>query len=164
MIKEVSDYYGVTANIFLYGFSGGAQFAHRFAMLYPEKVKGLSVATPGLVTLPDETKSWWVGIGNVENLFGKNIEWEKMKNIPVQMLIGELDIDPREITVTKDEQCWMEGANDAGKNRKDPLNKLRKELEAKGVGVAWGMVPNVEHDDEQLWPLAAKFFEEISRK
>jgi pimeloyl-ACP methyl ester carboxylesterase len=119
MIKEISDYYGVGTDIFLYGFSGGAQFAHRFAMLYPEKIKGLSIAAPGLVTLPDETKPWWVGTANVETLFGKKIEWSKTKNLSVQMLIGELDTDPREITVTENEQCWMEGANDAGRNRKD---------------------------------------------
>lgn len=37
----------------LFGFSGGAQFVHRFAMLHPERVSRLSVASPGWYTFPD---------------------------------------------------------------------------------------------------------------
>lgn len=38
----------------LFGYSGGAQFAHRFAMLYPHKVRSLSVAAAGWYTFPDD--------------------------------------------------------------------------------------------------------------
>lgn len=38
----------------LFGFSGGAQFVHRFAMLHPERVAHLSIASPGWYTFPDE--------------------------------------------------------------------------------------------------------------
>ncbi|MBW4709208.1 alpha/beta hydrolase [Roseobacter sp. YSTF-M11] len=37
----------------LFGFSGGAQFAHRFAMLHPERVSRLNIASPGWYTFPD---------------------------------------------------------------------------------------------------------------
>ncbi|GFE48432.1 hypothetical protein So717_01850 [Roseobacter cerasinus] len=37
----------------LFGFSGGAQFAHRFAMLHPDRLRRLSVASPGWYTFPD---------------------------------------------------------------------------------------------------------------
>jgi pimeloyl-ACP methyl ester carboxylesterase len=37
----------------LFGFSGGAQFAHRFAMLHPRRVARLSVAAAGWYTFPD---------------------------------------------------------------------------------------------------------------
>ncbi len=39
----------------LCGFSGGAQFAHRFTMLYPERVGQLTCAAAGWYTFPDET-------------------------------------------------------------------------------------------------------------
>ena len=35
------------------GFSGGAQFGHRFAMLYPERLRRLTLAAPGFWTFPD---------------------------------------------------------------------------------------------------------------
>lgn len=37
----------------LFGFSGGAQFVHRFAMLHPDRVSQLSIASPGWYTFPD---------------------------------------------------------------------------------------------------------------
>lgn len=37
----------------LSGFSGGAQFAHRFAWLYPERVARLCLVSPGWWTFPD---------------------------------------------------------------------------------------------------------------
>ncbi|MCE8008450.1 alpha/beta hydrolase [Aestuariivita sp.] len=37
----------------LFGFSGGAQFAHRFAMLHPDRVEDLTIASPGWYTFLD---------------------------------------------------------------------------------------------------------------
>ncbi len=45
----------------LFGFSGGAQFVHRFAMLHPERVSHLSIASPGWYTFPD-TASYPYGL------------------------------------------------------------------------------------------------------
>jgi pimeloyl-ACP methyl ester carboxylesterase len=49
----------------LFGFSGGAQLAHRFAMLYPHRVATLHLAAPGWYTLPDASMPWPQGIGAV---------------------------------------------------------------------------------------------------
>jgi pimeloyl-ACP methyl ester carboxylesterase len=49
----------------LFGFSGGAQLAHRFAMLYPHRVATLHLAAPGWYTLPDATLPWPQGLGTV---------------------------------------------------------------------------------------------------
>ena len=38
----------------LFGFSGGAQFAHRFAMLHPDAVSRLVTASAGWYTFPDD--------------------------------------------------------------------------------------------------------------
>lgn len=47
----------------LFGFSGGAQLAHRFAMLYPHRVATLHLAAAGWYTLPDATLPWPQGLG-----------------------------------------------------------------------------------------------------
>jgi pimeloyl-ACP methyl ester carboxylesterase len=47
----------------LFGFSGGAQLAHRFAMLYPDRVATLHLAAPGWYTLPDAAVAWPQGLG-----------------------------------------------------------------------------------------------------
>jgi pimeloyl-ACP methyl ester carboxylesterase len=49
----------------LFGFSGGAQLAHRFAMLFPHRVETLHLAAPGWYTLPDTTLPWPHGLGAV---------------------------------------------------------------------------------------------------
>ncbi len=43
-----------TRRFALFGFSGGAQFAHRFAWLYPHRVTHLSLAAAGWYTFPDD--------------------------------------------------------------------------------------------------------------
>ncbi len=45
-----------TAQFELFGFSGGAQFAHRFAMMQPHMVSRLTVASAGWYTFPDESR------------------------------------------------------------------------------------------------------------
>lgn len=52
-----------TRRIHLFGFSGGAQFAHRFAMYYPHRVASLHVASAGWYTFPDPDIRWPYGLG-----------------------------------------------------------------------------------------------------
>ncbi|MEM9249209.1 MAG: hypothetical protein AAGB05_10990 [Pseudomonadota bacterium] len=46
----------------LSGFSGGAQFAHRFTWLYPHLVGRLCATAPGWWTFPDHTAAWPYGM------------------------------------------------------------------------------------------------------
>ena len=46
----------------LFGFSGGAQFAHRFAMIHPQRVQSISVAAAGWYTMPDPQWRYPYGI------------------------------------------------------------------------------------------------------
>lgn len=43
-----------TGKVELLGYSGGAQFAHRFALLYPHLIKRLMLCSSGWYTFPDE--------------------------------------------------------------------------------------------------------------
>ncbi|MFN4129286.1 MAG: hypothetical protein ACK4GC_05650, partial [Paracoccaceae bacterium] len=47
----------------LFGYSGGAQRAHRFAMLYPQKVGTLNLAAAGWYCLPDTSMAYPYGLG-----------------------------------------------------------------------------------------------------
>jgi len=48
----------------IFGFSGGAQLAHRFAMLYPEAVGDLHLGAAGWYTFPEDTVEYPYGIGD----------------------------------------------------------------------------------------------------
>ncbi|GGC04660.1 hydrolase [Marinobacterium zhoushanense] len=76
--------------IHLFGYSGGAQFAHRYAYLYPERIATLSACSAGWYTLPSSDiaypyglKSWpqWLGTPRSEELI----------RLPVLGLVGGQD-------------------------------------------------------------------------
>jgi len=45
----------ISSRFILVGYSGGAQFAHRFAMLYPHLIERLILVSAGWYTFPDQT-------------------------------------------------------------------------------------------------------------
>jgi len=83
-----------TQKFFLIGYSGGGQFVHRFAYLYPERLYALSIGAPGRVTLLDKSLEWPNGIENVGNIFGEDliVENSKFEEIRgIQLVVGSED-------------------------------------------------------------------------
>src|SRR5262245_32687063 len=73
MIDDAAARFGATAQrFFLYGFSGGAQFAHRLFYAYPERLLALGIAAPGMVTLLDPTRDAWVGTQGLGKHIGRD--------------------------------------------------------------------------------------------
>lgn len=58
----------------LSGFSGGAQFSHRLAWLYPDKVGRLCITAPGWWTFPDAGVAWPQGMGSAAGLGGRGFQ------------------------------------------------------------------------------------------
>ena len=83
----------------LFGFSGGAQLAHRFAMLYPHRVGTLHLAAPGWYTLPDTTVPWPLGLkqGPTQRLRGfdaaalSRLQLRHYLALKVRLWVGALD-------------------------------------------------------------------------
>ncbi|MEX0299850.1 MAG: alpha/beta hydrolase [Kordiimonas sp.] len=161
MVQEVADKYGIDARRFLlFGFSGGGQFVHRFFYVHPERVMALSIGAPGVVTLPDETRDWYVGVKNQEALSGVPMQTEGMKDVPVHTVIGEDDTENWEITIPQDSRYWMDGINNSGHNRHDRLASLRKGLQELGVTVRHDVVKGVGHYGYDVLEPVYDFFEE----
>lgn len=147
MVKEVAEKYGQDWSSFaMFGFSGGGHFTHRFAILHPEKLWAASVGASGSVTLLDADKDWWVGIRNINEKFGITFNAEALAKVPVQMVVGDADLETWEITHKPGGTYWMEGANDAGATRPERLKSLAKSFENAGVKVQFDLVPGVSHD------------------
>jgi hypothetical protein len=97
MLDEISERFNVDVRTFaLCGFSGGAQFAHRFAYLHGERLWALSIGAPGGYTLLDDEVAWPKGTANCVELFGVGATLEPLRGVPVQMYVGELDTEVRE--------------------------------------------------------------------
>jgi dienelactone hydrolase len=147
MVKEVAGKYGQDWSSFaMFGFSGGGHFTHRFAILHPQTLWAASIGAPGSVTLLDPDRDWWIGIRNLPETFGIAFDGEALKRVPVQMIVGDADLETWEITHKPGGSHWMEGANDAGRTRPDRLKALAASFGKAGVTVQLDLVPGVSHD------------------
>lgn len=76
----------------LVGFSGGAQFAHRFAMLYPGRVRRVVVAAAGWYTYIDPSRPFPFGSGPSAASGGRPVEADRFLQIPLRIVVGENDV------------------------------------------------------------------------
>ena len=77
--------------LFLFGFSGGAQFIHRYAMLGRRKIDAMAVASPGWFTLPDRDLPYPFGTGPSEKLGTRVMDESCLLETPTLVLVGERD-------------------------------------------------------------------------
>ena len=162
MVEEIRERYDVThVGFMLGGFSGGAQFAHRFAYLHPGFVQALSLAAPGRVTLLDDSLDWWSGIRDVEQLFGQVIAADALRDMPIQLLIGEND--DAKITTNEGDTDWAPGANRAGITRRQRLESLYRQYQQIGCDVRIEVVQDCGHDWLPLRDATIRFFEVSSK-
>lgn len=148
MVAEVAERYQLRSSRFLlHGFSGGGHFTHRFLYLHPERLLGASIGAPGIVTLLDHARDFWVGTRNFEAVFGKSLDLDALARVPVHMVIGQHDTETWEIRLTPQDDWWMEGAEGlAEANRIERMAALHTSLEAHGVRVEQDIVQGIAHD------------------
>ena len=147
MVEEVAAKYRQSWDRFaMFGFSGGGHFAHRFAILHPQRLWAASIGAPGSVTLIDPSRDWWVGIRDLPQCFGIEFDRAAFARVPMQMIVGDADLETWEITHREGGTHWMPGANDAGRTRPERLRALKDSFEAAGVTVRFDLLPGVSHD------------------
>ncbi|GAB0152314.1 PHB depolymerase family esterase [Marinobacterium sp. BA1] len=136
IIEEVATEYRTEREFYLYGFSGGAQFAHRFAYLHPRRLKAVSIHAPGQICLPH--------VFEVSDL-------KALEQIRVQMAVGCEDSHrlPEEV------------GEGAGCCRRTLLLNLHKVWEQAGIRAELEEVPGVAHDGFALMPVVQKFFAKL---
>lgn len=81
----------------LFGYSAGAQLAHRFSMLFPEKVNELHLGAAGWYTLPDRNLPYPLGLGTgrrvrngLHQLMADGLR--EYLNRPVTVYVGDRDV------------------------------------------------------------------------
>ena len=164
MVDEIAAKYGQDWSRFaMFGFSGGGHFTHRFAILHPEKLWAASIGAPGSVTLLDPAKDWWVGIRDIKQRFGVDFDATALARVPVQMIVGEADLETWEITHKPGGTYWMEGANDAGQTRPERLQALKASFEGAGVNVRLDLVPGASHDRMKVLGRVKDYLSDVLR-
>jgi pimeloyl-ACP methyl ester carboxylesterase len=77
-----------TGRFRLFGFSGGAQMAHRYALFHPERVERLCVVSAGWYCMPLPDLAWPYGFGDGQGgaMFGP-----AFLDIPTTVVVGNRD-------------------------------------------------------------------------
>ena len=162
IIDEVAQKYRLKGERFaLFGFSGGGHFAHRFLYAHPARLFAVSIGAPGVVTLLDFTRDWWVGVRDFAQHFDQRIDLEAMKRVIVQMVVGAEDKDTWEITLQPGNPGWMADANIAGVTRVDRMHSLQRTFAEHGVSAQLDIVPGVAHDGQRVLPVVKAFFAQV---
>ena len=78
---------GRTDRFHLAGVSGGAQFAHRYALLHPDRVSSLSLLAAGWYTFPAPSHAWPLGTGAAP----AEIDPARLAATPINVLVGDRD-------------------------------------------------------------------------
>lgn len=162
IVDEVRDKYALSDPRFaLFGFSGGGHFVHRFYLLHPDRLWAVSIGAPGSVTLLDADKDWWIGVRNVGEVFGIELNHSALKAVPVHMVVGEADLETWEITHKPTSPLYMEGANDSGRTRPERLRALCASFEKQGIDVTFDAVRGVSHDRLSCIEYSKSFFHRV---
>jgi len=92
IIAEVVTLTGANSNkLYMFGYSGGAQFVSRYTMLYPHRVARIALAAPGWYTFPDPLLDYPLGIKRIQGHSELGFDLMKILSIPTCVLVGEKD-------------------------------------------------------------------------
>lgn len=93
VLDEVERRVGVdTSRVSLFGYSGGGQFVHRYAMAYPERVAAIAVGAAGWYTFPDLERRFPYGTAPHRKLPGLRFDEAAFLRIATHVLVGEDDV------------------------------------------------------------------------
>lgn len=88
MLDDAAHRFGLdTAGIDLFGFSGGAQFAHRYAMLHPARVRTCVATAAGWYTMPDPAAPWPLGLADAPCA----VDSAALRRVRFEVIVGALD-------------------------------------------------------------------------
>lgn len=80
-----------TEQIALLGFSGGAQFAHRYTMAHPQRVAKLIAVAAGWYTMPEEQTAFPRGLCTRRHLRTHLLNPERFLRVPTTVIVGGAD-------------------------------------------------------------------------
>ena len=130
----------------IYGHSAGAQFVHRYAeFIRPLSAEIIISANAGWYTRIDTTEQYPYGLKNSPI---KTFGIKDVLNLPVTILLGELDINPNASSLRKTEEAMRQGKHRFERGNFF-YNEAKEFAESKNWQFNWRLdtVPNVGHSN-----------------
>lgn len=148
----------------LYGFSRGAQFAHRFALMYPDRVLSVAAMSAGAYTLPYENRlqdgkttllPFPFGTGDFKQRLGQDPNYAELKRVKFLIQVGASD--NREGDVSRAFDAFI------GRTRVDRAASFVAALKELGVTARLVVLPGTGHEcNAEMQKNAATFLQESS--
>ncbi|MEE4162188.1 MAG: hypothetical protein V2I25_06730 [Woeseiaceae bacterium] len=91
VVEDMADRLGTARDFHLFGFSGGAQFAHRFVYAWPGKAKSVILASAGWYTPPDPRVRFPYGTKKTRKLEALTFDGRHLADTPTLVVVGEAD-------------------------------------------------------------------------
>ncbi len=131
----------------LFGFSGGAQFAHRFALAWPHLVDALFLAAAGWYTMPDPDLRYPYGIAPCRRLPDLVFRLEPFLRRPIRVFVGSEDTERDETVRTGTRIDTLQGTNRLERARRW-CAALEEAARRRGltVDLALHLLPSAGHD------------------
>jgi len=147
----------------LYGHSAGGQFASRYVVKHPDRLRGAVIGSAGIYAMPDPTVEWPNGSAPVNKTvyWGPSKEpqaisvrpdlngWLKASALPITVVVGMDDTEPQKKRAGHDGSTRLEFA----RQWVTSMNKLAERRRKKGQ-VRLVVVEGVGHDSAKLTPAA----------
>ncbi|MCX7042509.1 MAG: hypothetical protein NT117_07450 [Gammaproteobacteria bacterium] len=109
MLEELASSSGLDLQrLSLFGYSGGGQFAHRFALTRPQRVARLAIGAAGWYTFPDRSVAYPQGLAQLPARFPA-IDLGAFLRIPVRVFVGDADLQRDEALNQKPEIDQRQG-------------------------------------------------------
>ncbi|KAJ5715421.1 uncharacterized protein N7483_012602 [Penicillium malachiteum] len=165
MLDEISPRWpGIaTDKVFMLGFSGGGQFVHRFLYLHPERLLAVSVGAPGRATVLDERYQWPLGIADVQKLFARTINKELIRDVAVQLAVGDED---NEVHGGNDFWTWLQKVQGKESDTTRQITNQGRLQVVRHLHAAWAsddincqldVVPGAAHEAGKIRPSQLQF-------
>jgi len=92
-LADLREHLGFSAGFHLFGFSGGAQFAHRFVYGHGEPVRSVCLASAGWYTPPDSGKRFPHGTDKTARLKDIRFDALRLARTSTLVVVGDKDTD-----------------------------------------------------------------------
>lgn len=135
IVAEVARATGAGAErLYLFGYSGGGQFVHRYAMAHPERVARYVVGAAGWYTFPDAARRYPYGLRHNRRIGMGGFDPRRFLAVPGWVLVGERDVHEG-TAMRKTERVMLEqGASRMERGRRwvEAMNARAAELGLEG--------------------------------
>ena len=78
--------------LYMFGYSGGGQFVHRYSLAYPERTARIVVAAAGWYTFPDFDVNYPRGVKKAKGLDNIRFDPVRFLSVPTCVVVGKRDI------------------------------------------------------------------------